>query len=951
MANDKKKKILLVEDEMITSLAQCAMLKRNGYDVIAASSGEEAVHVVNNTHDIDLILTDINLGSGIDGTEAAKLILAEKDIPVIFLTSHSEKDIVENVRSITRYGYVLKNSGDFVILSSIEMAFELQGANNRVHEKEKRYQNLIESIFRAAPVGIGLVKNRVILEANETFCKMTGYSKDEIINQSARILYPSAEQFEYVGEAKYQQIAEKGTGTVETVWQCKDGRHINVILSSTPLNINDLSHGVTFTALDITERKIFEDGMKQYNCELESVNEEFQTTLEELEAANEELISTNASLITSEERYRSIVENTHGGIMIIDNRSLITFVNDGLCEVLGYTSTEITGRKFYEFITSEEREAVTARYIARQKGIDEINVYELTVVRKDGVRRICEVRISLYSDVNLRVYTVAHLLDITDRKEAEEKLKESESIFRNLTESSPTAIMIHQGNKWVYTNHSGEEISGYSRDELYRMNFWDIVAPEFRSLTRERGEKRQLSEDVPSSYEFKIISKQGAEKWVSLKGGSIQYRGRPSGIVSIMEITARKKAEEELLKTIQQLEESVQRANSLALQAESANMAKSQFLANMSHEIRTPINGVIGMLSLMLDTELTPVQRKYAEIAGSSSDTLLTIINEILDLSKIESEKFQLESYDFDLKTIIDGVIEMLSLKADRKRITLSAEINADVPVLLKGDSGRIRQIITNLAHNAVKFTEQGSVSIEVSLESETESSAVILFTISDTGIGIHEDKIKELFMPFTQADSAMTRRYGGTGLGLAISKKLSGLMGGSIELESTPGTGSVFYFKLPVEKQKGSAKRKTKAARITEAEFNRGSIRILLVEDNETNRHVASAILNKLGYKSDYAVNGIDCIEKLKMNDYHLVLMDCQMPEMDGYEAAEKIREGNSGVLNSDITIIALTAHAMEGDRNKCIGAGMNDYLSKPVKRKDIDDMIRKWLVDFKTE
>jgi PAS domain S-box-containing protein len=956
MSDDKMKKILLVEDEIVTSLARCAMLKRNGYDVVTASSGEDAVQLVRDCEDIHMVLMDINLGEGIDGTEAAKMILQDNNIPLIFLTAHSEKEIVDNVRSITRYGYLLKSSGDFVILYSIEMAFELHRANKKIYERE----DAIRSIFRAAPIGIGLVRNRVIVEANETLCRMTGYSRDELINQSARILYPSDEFYEYVGEVKYHQIAEKGTGTVETVWQRKDGAAIDIILSSTPININDLSKGVTFSALDITDRKAFEESIKQQNCKLESVNEElqstmeelesaneeFQSTLEELEATNEELIGTNDSLLTSEERYRSIVENTHGGIMIINDKSLVSFANQGLCDVFGYSCDEMKGRKFYEFLSKAERESVTERYLARQRGEDVPSTYDLTIVRKDGADRICEVRISLYTDASGKIFTVVHLLDITDRKESENILRESEERFRGLTESSPAAIMIHQGNRWVYTNYSGEEMSGYSKDELYKMNYWDFVAPEYRSLVRERAVKRQASENYPLSYEFKIITKQGAEKWVSLKGGSIRYKGLPAGIVSVMEITARKKAEDELVKTIHQLEESVQRANNLALQAESANMAKSQFLANMSHEIRTPINGVIGMLSLLLDTELTPVQKKYAEIAGSSSDTLLTIINEILDLSKIESEKFQLESYDFNLKTIIDGVIELLSLKAERKCITLTAAIDENVPCLLKGDSNRLRQIITNLAHNAVKFTEKGGVSINVSLERETDSDATMLFTIRDSGIGIHEDKIKELFMPFTQVDSAMSRRYGGTGLGLAISKKLSELLGGSITLESTPGTGSVFYFKVTIEKQAETGRKRKTTARISVDNFKRDAIRILLVEDNETNRHVALAILTKLGYISDFAVNGYECIEALKKQDYHLVLMDCQMPEMDGHEASKNIRSGRSGVINPDVPIVALTAHAMEGDREKCIAAGMNDYLSKPVKRKEIDDMIRKWLV-----
>jgi len=1371
MTDEKLKKILLVEDEMITSLAQCAMLKRNGYDVITAYSGEMAVQKVREHHDIDLVLTDINLGEGMDGTEAAKAILSIRELPVIFLTSHSEKEIVDNVRSITRYGYVLKSSGDFVIISSIEMAFELQKAARKTGEREKRFYEVVErirhiiyeinsngkiiytspavkkitgyeqsevngknfidffyhedrealerslnnfkaginedltdyrvitasgkiiwvrvivnadfadgvfmgatgtitditrrklaedtmnmtlarydrqqkfiselsispylvsgnvsalasmitekasvgfgfdrvsiwlyddfrenlmctdlyelsssthtsgkiferelykkrfkelaslryvthedilndpeyreyvenflipcnitsmliaavkisgrnagiisfvyvnrnhpwqtdeitfgcqladqlsiavlnneqikseiilnekedtikSIFRAAPVGIGLAKNRIIIEANESLCRMTGYGKDEIINRSARILYPSDHHYEYAGEVKHSRIAANGTGSVETVWRRKDGSLIDVLLSSTPLNIYDHSAGITFTALDITDRKKSEDDLKQYNCELESVNEEFQATLEELEVANEELIETNDSLITSEERYRSIVENTHGGIMIINDKSIITFVNEGLCAIFGYSIEEMLSREFYAFVCDEDREAVISRYNSRQKGLDVVPVYELGIIRKNGISRICEVRVTLYTDAAGKVFTVVHLLDITDRKEAEEvlreseerfrkmfydhkaimmmiepdsgkivdvnnsaldfygythdefvgmtiseinmqpphqikenlkdvldekknyfvfphklsngdirtveicsagielknrkllfsiindiserkilevKLQESEEIFRNLTESSPMAIMIHQDNRWVYTNYSGEDISGYSRDELYCMNYLDFVSPEYKSAVKDRIERRHSYDNNLISLEFKIISKDGVGKWVSLKGGSIYYKGRPAWIVSIMEITALKKAEEDLIRTVRELEESVQRANSLAIQAESANIAKSQFLANMSHEIRTPINGVIGMLSLLLDTELSPMQRKYAEIAGSSSETLLTIINEILDLSKIESERFQLESYDFNLKSVIDSVIEILVLKAERKNITLAAEIDRDVPYLLKGDSGRLKQIITNLAHNAVKFTEKGGVTIRISMMNQTDSNVTLLFSIRDTGIGIHEEKIKELFVPFTQGDNAMSRRYGGTGLGLAISKKLSEIMGGSIELESVPGVGSVFNFKVTLEKQKGTVKRKKRAELVSEERFERNTIRILLVEDNETNRHVALAILNKLGYYSDFAVNGLDCIEKLKKNDYHIVLMDCQMPEMDGYEASKLIRGGESGVLNPGIIIVALTAHAMEGDRENCITAGMNDYLSKPVKRKNIDDMIKKWIV-----
>lgn len=811
MTDNNRKKILLVEDEIITSNAQSAMLKKNGYDVVTASSGMEAVHLAGSVRDLSLLLADINLGEGIDGTETARIIQGFMDIPVIFLTSHTGKDVVENAGKVQRYGYVLKSSGDHVLLSSIETAIDLH--------------NRMRSIATAVPVGIGMAREDHIVDINEAFCEMTGYSKSELLNKSTRMFYLTDENYQFVKELKYKQMTENGTGSIENVWRKKDGSQIDVILNFTPVNRGDFSRGITFTALDITGRKRLEDNLKQYNNELESINEEFQSTLEELEVANEELVETNRSLITSEERYRSIVENTHGGIMIINDRAVVTFVNRGISEILGLPREDIINRKFDTLIGSADGyRAFTQSTADRGKG-ETLPVHEITVTRNDGASRICEARFSSYTDGDGRIFTVVLLLDITDRKEAE----------------------------------------------------WELV------------------------------------------------------------------------RTIQQLEEAVKRANRLAVEAESANRAKSQFLANMSHEIRTPINGVIGMLSLLLDTELNPMQKKYAEIAASSSETLLTIINEILDLSKIESEKFQLESYDFDLAKVIQGVVEMLSLKAERKSVALLAEIDEDVPRQLKGDSVRIKQIITNLAHNAVKFTEKGGVSIHVSREAESGRDVSLLFAVRDTGIGIREQDIKVLFEPFTQADSAMSRKYGGAGLGLAISKKFSEIMGGSIELESIPGKGSVFYFRVKVEKQVVTETKVMTDEHIVYENFDRSSIRVLLVEDNETNRHVALAILNKLGYRSDYAADGYECIEALRKTDYDLVLMDCQMPGMDGYEAAESIRSGKSGVLNPDIIIIALTAHAMEGDRYHCLESGMNDYLSKPVKRKTMDGVIVKWLAGYK--
>ncbi|MBN1437147.1 MAG: response regulator [Sedimentisphaerales bacterium] len=542
------------------------------------------------------------------------------------------------------------------------------------------------------------------------------------------------------------------------------------------------------------------------------------------------------------------------------------------------------------------------------------------------------------------------------------QLRESNERFDTLAEQSRTFTWeVNAKGLYTYASDVAKAVCGYDCRELIgKMYFYDLHPEEgrqaFKAAAFEVFNKKEAFKDM----ENQIQTKEGKTIWVNTNGlpildsqGNLKgYRG------SDTDISERKLAEDALRNTNERLIEANARANELASKAEAANVAKSEFLANMSHEIRTPMNGVLGMTELLLNTPLNPEQHRFAEMALSSGQSLLSVINDILDFSKIEAKKLDLEILNFDLQELLEDFTTIIAFQAKAKNLELSCKMSSEVPTMLKGDPNRLRQILTNLAGNAIKFTKTGEVSISVDLIAQEAQEAVLRFAIKDTGIGIPTEKLELLFNAFQQVDSSTTRQFGGTGLGLSISKQLVEMMNGEIGVESVEAQGSEFWFtvRLAMQAQQETTQRgdaimhgsdsltqpdKAKLQNI----FANCRVRILLAEDNLTNQQVAISILKKLGLSADAVDNGKQAIKVMETSEYDLVLMDVQMPIMDGIEATKIIRDTNSRVLNHEIPIIALTAHAMSDDRSRCIEAGMDGYVSKPIDVGSLIAELEKWI------
>jgi PAS domain S-box-containing protein len=643
----------------------------------------------------------------------------------------------------------------------------------------------------------------------------------------------------------------------------------------------------------------------------------------------------------SEEKYRSLVANIPDVTWTSALDGEKPYVSPNVLHVFGFTAEEMCDKTdgfWYGRIHPSEASTIAEAFRKLFTEGQPFDV-EYRAQRKDGRWIWVHDRAyRTYEKAGVR-YADGIFSDITERKRAEEERER----LAALVESSSDAI-VGKTLEGIITawNPGAERLFGYSAFEAVGQPMLMLIPPDRKGeeadiLARlRRGERLEHFETVR-------VRKDGSCIDVSATISPIRdSRGMVVGASKIArDITEWKRAEEEMRKAKEA--------------AEAANLAKSQFLANMSHEIRTPMNGVIGVAGLLLDTELTPEQRQYAEIVRSSGEALLMVINDILDFSKIEARKLSLEIRDFDLDAVVRGAVAVLSMKASEKGLKIAYRMAAGTPTMLRGDPGRLRQIVINLVGNSVKFTHQGGVTIDAGVEVLDERRVMLHFAVSDTGVGFPQERASALFEPFVQADGSSTRRYGGTGLGLTISKQLVELMGGSIGAKSEEGMGSTFWFTAVFEKQRRSSA--GASASVADFRFDgepeatprmtaaTNGMRVLLAEDNLINQQVGVAMLKKLGYLVDAVGNGAEAIDALGKTTYDLVLMDGMMPEMDGYEATRRIRDGRARIKNPQIPIVAITADAMTGDRDKCLQAGMNDYVAKPVDVRRLAEVLRKWV------
>jgi len=644
----------------------------------------------------------------------------------------------------------------------------------------------------------------------------------------------------------------------------------------------------------------------------------------------------------------TMTEHVMGYLFIVGNDGRIRYVSPSIRQVLGLDPEQILGTDAFSHVHPDDLLQLAADLQETSLGQAVLPAMTYRTKHADGSWRYVEVRINNLFDDPVIAGLLGSAHDITEHKLTEDRVHESQQFLQAALDSLSAHIAIIEENGTIIaTNRTWRtfaELNGALAAADPGSNYLDVCdrvdgfgAADARVVAR--GIRRVLAGSTPSfEHEYPCDAPgdaAGEARWFAVQVTPLHGTRGAHAVIAHENITRRKQAEAEIAAARDQAIDVARR--------------RSEFLTVMSHEVRTPLNGVLGMTELLLDTTLDPQQRTFAQHVRSAGESMLSIVNDILDFSKVEAGKLVIERIDFTLRSIADAAMSSVTEAAWRKGLHLETRIDPDVPERLHGDPNRLRQVLANLLGNAVKFTETGSVTLLIKKVTELPGLVTLRFEVIDTGIGIDPTDSDHLFEPFVQGTTSTARRFGGSGLGLAISKHLVGLLGGNIGVQSRPAGGSTFWFTARFAGAAASVE--TPAPRPIADEPTRSILpqqgrrhpaaRILVVEDNPINKNVAVRLLAKLGYRSEAVDSGAEAIERVANERFDAILMDCQMPSMDGFEATRRIR----ALANGTVPIIAVTAYAIRGDRERCLAAGMDDYLAKPVSSESLSQVLQRWL------
>ena len=879
MSASSRQNVLVVTADTNAVEWVASTLRTAGYDVSTAETGRDALGFVSGEPGRpDLVLMSVGLGTamdgaGIDGAETARRILSVTELPIVFMTPTADPNVLEAIHDIPRYGYVPLDAGEVLLTETVRIALETFDSRKQLERRESRFRSYVEN----APYGIFIADEQgYYVDVNDAACRVTGYSRDELLSKNLIDLIP--DEYHEEVQTTLGEVDRVGHASVDIGFFTKSGelRYWNVNSVRLP------DSGYMGITQDVTELK-----------------------------------RTREELAKNEARYRSLIESSPFAIAELDVDGKVITANPAAAASLGSTVEEIEGRRLSELIPREiyEQRAEHAYRALREGQAVEFEderagriFYNIVVPNLEG------------SGPTVQVIA----MEITERRRAEEELRLKDYAVA----SALTAIAFADlDGRLTYVNDAFLELWGYEDTE-------SVLGRSVLDFWQDPADAQKVVEEVAAHGKWKgaLAAEKADGTTVSTQlvaNMILDADEKPLALMaSFLDVTEAKAYQEEL-------ERRRREAAEAARAAEEANKAKSDFLANMSHEIRTPLNSVIGFTDLLLETDLDESQRDYMQNVGSSAGALRDLVNDILDFSRIEAGRLDLNYSPTDFVELIERTTELVRYAAHSKGLELLLDIDPTVPHTVLTDPVRLRQVLTNLLGNAVKFTDEGEIELTVRTTHADSDRNAVRISVRDTGVGISPENRQRVFEVFSQVDASSTRRFGGTGLGLAISNRILEMMESDLELESTPGEGSTFSFSLPltVVEKKGEFTEKIDSVESA-----------LVVDDNENNRTIIAHMLAHWGISSQTAAGALEALQILKQSRFDVLLIDYQMPFVDGLELVRLVREELAlpPSMQPVIILTSSTEAAVLSEESEPLGVAMR--LTKPVKMTELHEALE-WL------